>query len=205
MSGVVPGVEKPVALVGLAEKGYLTLMLTATAEGGHSSRPKHPTAVGRLARAIHRLESKLLPAELRYPAAGIFEYLAGEMPLHIRAVVANRWLFDPLLIGILESSPATNAVIRTTTATTLLLESGSKANVIPRQARAIVNFRILPGDTVQGVIDEVVRIIDDEDVQVCCCRRKCAVICRGVAIGRGAVCALAQPGVSRSSSSGVVC
>ncbi len=166
VKGVVPGVIKPVALVALAEKGYLTLELTATGEGGHSSRPKHLTTIGKLARAIHRLETNLMPAELRQPAAGIFEYLASEMPFGMRAVVANRWLFEPVLVSRLERSPSTNAIIRTTTAPTMLLKAGIKDNVPPRQAKAIVNFRILPGDTIQGVIDHVVRTIDDVDVDV---------------------------------------
>ena len=166
MNGVVPGVKSPVALVGLAEKGYLTLELTARSEGGHSSKPVHPTAVGKLAHAIHRLETNLMPADLRPPASGIFENLASEMPLGMRAVVANRWLFEPLLLSRLERTPATNAIIRTTAAPTLLPQSGTKENVIPRQAKAIVNFRILPGDTVQGVMEHVDQIIDDVDVEV---------------------------------------
>jgi carboxypeptidase PM20D1 len=166
VEGIVPGVTKPVALVALAEKGYLTLMLTATGEGGHSSRPKHPTAIGKLARAIHRLETNLMPADLRQPAAGMFDYLVSEMPFSMRAVVANRWLFEPFLVSRLEGSPATNAIIRTTTAPTLLTKTGTKENVIPREAKAVVNFRILPGDTVQGVKDRVDQIISDIDVKV---------------------------------------
>lgn len=166
VKGIVPGVTQPVALVALAEKGYLTLMLTATGEGGHSSRPVHFTAIGKLARAIHRLESDLMPAELRQPATGIFEYLASEMPFGMRIVVSNRWLFDPLLMTRLEALPATNAIIRTTTAPTMLPGTGTKENVIPRQATAVVNFRILPGDTVQGVMDHVIHTIDDSDISV---------------------------------------
>jgi carboxypeptidase PM20D1 len=166
VNGVVPGVKRPVALVGLAEKGYLTLELTATGEGGHSSKPRYPTAIGKLARAIHRLETNLMPADLRQPAAGIFENLASEMPFGMRAVVANRWLFESILLSRLEREPATNAIIRTTTAPTLLPESGTKVNVIPRRAKAMVNFRILPGDTIQGVKDQVDQIINDADVKL---------------------------------------
>ncbi len=166
VNGVVPGVTKPVALVGLAEKGYLTLMLTATGEGGHSSRPKHLTAIGRLARAIHRLETNLMPADLRQPAAGIFDYLAFEMPFGMRAVVANRWLFEPILVRRLEDSASTNAIVRTTTAPSMLFRAGTKENVLPREAKAIVNLRLLPGDTVEEVMAHVDRVIDDMDVTV---------------------------------------
>ncbi len=166
VEGIVPGVLKPVALIALAEKGYLSLELNAVGQGGHSSRPIHFTAIGKLARSIHRLETNLMPAELRAPASGIFEFLATQMPISLRVVAANRWLFDSVLMSRLERSATTNAIIRTTTAPTLIAKTGIKENVIPRRARAIVNFRILPGDSVQNVIDHVARVIDDRDVTV---------------------------------------
>ena len=52
LSDAVRGIDKPVALIGTAEKGYLTLRLTAHGPGGHSSMPLHTTAIGGIARAI---------------------------------------------------------------------------------------------------------------------------------------------------------
>ncbi len=164
--GIVPGVGKPVALIALAEKGYLTLELTAKGEGGHSSMPPQSTAVGKLGRAIHRLETRQMPAELRPPASGMFDYLAPEMPLVMRAVVANRWLFEPLLLSRLEKTPATNAIIRTTTAPTMLHRAGVKENALPIEAEAVVNFRLLPGDTIDRVVEHVRTTIDDADVAI---------------------------------------
>ncbi len=164
--GIVPGVERPAALIGLAEKGFLSLELAVEldpAECGHSSMPPVSTAVGKLARAIHRLETNQMPAALKSPASEMFEYLAPEMSLGTRMVVANRWLFDPLLLSRLEEAPATNATIRTTTAPTIV-SGGIK--VLPCGARGIVNFRILPGDSVATVIDHVRTAIDDPDVAV---------------------------------------
>jgi carboxypeptidase PM20D1 len=166
VDGVVPGVPQPVALVALAEKGYLTLELKASGEGSHSSMPRHLTTIGKLARAILRLEANLMPADLRAPASEMLEFLASEVPLGMRAVVANRWLLEPLLVSRLERTPATNAMVRTTTAPTLLPQAGVKENVIPREAKALVNLRLLPGETVSGVIEQVVSTIDDEDVTV---------------------------------------
>ena len=65
-------------------------------------------------------------------------------------VLRNRWLFDPLLRAALRREPAQAAMLHTTTAPTLL-RAGVKDNVLPSEARAVVNFRILPGDSVDGV------------------------------------------------------
>lgn len=162
---LIPGVAKPVALIGLAEKGLVTLELTARAKGGHSSMPPRKTAIGMLARAIHRLEANQMPAALKSPAVEMFQYLAPEMPFATRIVLANRWLLEPLLISQLEGAPATNATIRTTTAPTIV-KGGVKYNVLPTRARAAVNFRILPGDSIESVIAHVRRTIDDQDVTV---------------------------------------
>ena len=165
VEGVIPNIARPIALIGLAEKGSLTLELTARGEGGHGSMPPKHTAVGKLARAIHLLETHPMTAEIRRPFSDMFEYLALEMPFLQRMVVANRWLFHPLLIRRLESSRATNAAIRTTTAFTML--QGSNAhNVMPSEASAIGNFRILPGDTVESVLKHVRSVTHELDITV---------------------------------------
>src|SRR5688500_915345 len=56
-------------------------------------------------------------------------------------------------------------MVRTTTAPTIL-EAGTKDNVLPGAARAFINFRILPGDTIAGVLEHVRRVIDDQRVDV---------------------------------------
>ena len=106
-----------------------------------------------------------MPARLTSPAADIFTYLAPEMPFMSRVVLANRWLFDPLLLSRLKRAPTTNALIRTTIAPTII-QGGDKPNVLPSEARATVDFRILPGDTVEAVIGHVRATIDDPDVTV---------------------------------------
>ena len=165
VGGVVPGVSKPVAIIGVAEKGYLAVKIKATAEPGHSSIPPRTTAAGKLARAIHRLESNPMPAKLEQPMTGFFDALAAEMDFGMRVVVANRWLFEPVLISALEATLETDAAIRSTTAVTVM-RSGEKANVLPATAEAIADFRILPSDSVAGVIDHVRNAIDDPDVTV---------------------------------------
>jgi carboxypeptidase PM20D1 len=165
VEGIVPGLDKPAALIGLAEKGYANVTLSVEAEGGHSSVPPHETAVGILAAAVARLESNPMQSGLTGPVQDMFRWLAPEMSLGPRLVLGNLWLFDPLVRTELARNPATNATIRTTAAPTQL--SASKApNVLARRASAVVNYRILPGDTVEGVLDHVRRAVDDPRVQV---------------------------------------
>jgi len=164
-SGLVPGVEKPVALIGTAEKGYLTLRLTAKAEGGHSSMPARENAVTILANAVSRLQAEPLRAHLSDASKAMFSRIGPLMPFSRRMVFANLWLFEPLLLRELSKQPGGNAVARTTTAVTML-NAGIKDNVIPSTAGAVVNFRLAPGDSSAWVISEVKRIIADARVSV---------------------------------------
>jgi carboxypeptidase PM20D1 len=163
--GVLPGVSRPVALVGVAEKGFVSVELTVRQVGGHSSMPPANSAIGILSAAIARLEASPFPARLEGPTRQLFERLGPEFPIAQRAVFANLWLTRPLVVRKLQASPAMNAMIRTTTAATVF-EAGDKENVLPSHARAVVNFRILPGDSVAGVVERVRRVVDDARVQV---------------------------------------
>jgi carboxypeptidase PM20D1 len=159
--GIVPGVAQPVALVGIAEKGYVTLRITAHAPGGHSSRPTSDSAIGKLAAAITALESHPLPARVDGPAAQMLDAVAPHASFPIGPVLRYRRLLGPLLVSRLGRDPSSNALIRTTTAVTML-EAGVKENVLPPTASAIANFRLIPGDTVQGVVDHVAEAVGPE-------------------------------------------
>lgn len=163
--GAMLGVDRPVALIGLAEKGYLTVRLTARAPGGHSSMPARQSAIGVLASAIHALEANPMPAAFEGPVEETFAFLAPEMPFVSRVMHANRWLFGGMLTERLGERPYTNALIRTPTAVTLI-DGGVKDNVLPLAATAAVNFRLHPGDTGEDVYEHVRQVIDDERVEV---------------------------------------
>ena len=164
-TGLVAGIAAPVALVGIAEKGYVTVRLTAQAEGGHSSMPPDETAVVILAAAIVRLEHQQMPRAIRGPTATMFDYLGPEMSFGPRLVMANRWLFGGILARQFGATPQGNAMLRTTTAPTVL-QAGVKENVLPSSARALVNFRILPGDSVESVVEHVRRVVHDSRISV---------------------------------------
>jgi carboxypeptidase PM20D1 len=162
---MLPGMTRPVALVSVAEKGSATLEVVARAEGGHSSTPPRETAAGTLARAIQRIESHPMPGGVVGVTRSFFEWLAPETPIYVRAALANLWLFETPLIAALSRQPGVNALFRTTTAVTML--SGSpKENVLPVEAIATVNFRLLPGDSGETVRARIAEIVDDPRVEV---------------------------------------
>ena len=162
---VVPGIDAAIAAIGIAEKGSVTLQLSVKATGGHSSTPPKHTAIGILSRAITRLEDNPMPRELRGAARGFFDFVGPEMPFPLRVVFANLWLLGEPLQMALETVPQGNATLRTTTAATII-SGGVQSNVLPTDARASVNFRILPGDTVAEVAEHARRVIDDEAVTI---------------------------------------
>ncbi|HST62563.1 MAG TPA: M20 family peptidase [Longimicrobium sp.] len=163
--GLMPGVERPTALVGIAEKGFVSVELAAEAPGGHSSMPPRTGSIGRLSAAIQRLEASPMPARLDGPTLQLFGRVGPEMGFAQRMVFANLWITRPLVIRTLEGAPSSNAIIRTTTAPTIF-QAGTKENVLPSRARAVVNFRILPGDSVAGVVAHVRRVVGDTAVRV---------------------------------------
>jgi len=163
LRGSLPGVEIPVALVGNCEKGYLTLKFSTELEAGHASTPPKQTAIGILAKALTRLEENPMPShpEVMKP---LFEAIGGAAPLTTQMAFANLWLFKGTINKKLSALPTTSAAIRTSTAVTIF-EGGVKDNILPRQAHASVNFRLLPGDTIRDVCDHVRQVIGDERVQ----------------------------------------
>lgn len=165
MSGLFPGIEAPVASINVAEKGYVSIDLVATGEGGHSSMPPRQTAVGVLSAAIVALEAEPMPGGIEGLSEEMFDALAPYLPFGPRIVVANRWLFGGVLESVLSARPTTNAMVRTTTAPTML--SGSiKENVLPIEAVGTVNFRLHPRDTVEDVVAHVTAVVNDDRVEV---------------------------------------
>lgn len=164
-SGAIPGVQGMAAIVGVAEKGYLSLTLTSRATGGHSSMPPTRTAVGALGAAIDRLMQDPFPASLDGPTAQMMTAMAPYVPFGQRLVLANLWLTEPLVIRTLARTPMGGALTRTTTAPTMLA-AGVKDNVLPPEATAVVNFRIRPGETRETVIARVRGIVNDTMIVV---------------------------------------
>lgn len=157
--------DRQVVMVNLAQKGFVTLTLSTTGEGGHSSSPTENNSLVRLAEAVSKLHRQPFKPKLVSPVSDMLEAI-GEMRGGLMGfALTNQWLTSSFLIDQLSSDRLTRSMVITTTAVTMF-NSGVKENVIPQRAEAKVNFRLLPGDTKETLIEDVKAIIDDPEVTV---------------------------------------
>lgn len=163
--GMVAGVDFPVANINPSEKGYATFTFTTQDTGGHSSVPPPDTAVARLARALVRVNENRLPADIASPVDEMLRQLAPAVPFGQRIALANLWLFKPVLLKLFAQKNATAAMTQTTVAPTVF-HAGDKENVLPRSASAKVNFRLLPGVTLQSLEQHLREVINDPAVEL---------------------------------------
>ncbi|WP_410875370.1 M20/M25/M40 family metallo-hydrolase [Nocardia sp. A7] len=169
--GVADGVDRPVASIMLGEKGYATVRLSVAETGGHSSMPGKQTAVGRLARAVARVQDHPMPLRLTPVISDMLARMREALPEPRRTLLGltdSRGLAklaEPLVARIMAAGPTTEALVRTTTAPTVI-SGGVKANVLPQSAEALVNFRILPGDSVAAVLAHCAKVIRDIGVAI---------------------------------------
>ncbi|MCB0386887.1 MAG: M20/M25/M40 family metallo-hydrolase, partial [Bdellovibrionales bacterium] len=152
------GIPRNVALIGIAEKGYSDLELTITGTPGHSSMPPESTTIGRLARAIRKVEGHPFPASLDGVFSQTLEALIPHASLFQKWALSNLWLTAPLVESKLAQNPTTNAFIRTAQSVTMI-KGGTKANVLPAEAKANLNLRLLPGDRAEWAKKRVSRLV----------------------------------------------
>lgn len=166
VDGAVPGVGVPTAMVGVAERGVMTLLMTARETGGHASTPPAMPATARLARGIDRLRRHPFPTRIAPPVRAMFATLAPQAPQPLRWVFGNLGLTGPLVAAVLPRVGAeTNAMVRTTAVATEL--SGAPGeNVLATTARASINIRLLTGDTVAGATERVRRVVADPELEI---------------------------------------
>ncbi|MGV8909775.1 MAG: M20/M25/M40 family metallo-hydrolase [Propionicimonas sp.] len=162
-----PGVDGVFAMVGLAEKGVMSVELATTGEGGHASAPTGLTAVGRLARAVSRLNRNPFDVRLPRTVGEMLAALAGHAEPRAarlyRLAAKAPWVAARLLLAGGGADGA--ALVRTTLAPTML-SGGSSANVLPSSARAMLNIRVTVGETTAGVVARLRRVIADVLVTV---------------------------------------
>ena len=164
--GLMPGIVNKLSLIGTAEKGQVNILLQASSTGGgHAAMPPKHTASGRIARAVSRIEAK--PFRLRWlkTTKTFFHRMARAGVPAYRIALSNLWLTGGLIKMIMGKSAASAALLRTTTAPTMM--SGSpKENVLADHASAVINVRILPGDSIENVISRIKKVIADDNVSV---------------------------------------
>ena len=164
-TGVFPGVKKPCAVIGIAEKGMLNMEYSVKGGGGHASSPAPTTPIGRLSKACLNVEKHTFKYRLTKPTKELFNTLGRYSSFLYRLIFANQWCFGPVLSKFARlSGGELNAVVRTTTAFTQM--EGSKGmNVIPPYARMVSNHRIIPGETIESVAAEIEKAVNDDKVK----------------------------------------
>lgn len=163
--GIVSDVRVPVATIMLGEKGYATVRLSVSEAGGHSSMPGRQTAIGRLARAVSRVQDRPMPLRVTPVVTDMLTRLRPHLPAAKRRLLGVAGAAAPVVARIMAATPQTEALVRTTTAPTVI-RGGVKANVLPQRAEALINFRILPGDSVDSVLAHCRRTVRDDRVRI---------------------------------------
>ncbi|WP_436836538.1 M20/M25/M40 family metallo-hydrolase [Microbacterium oxydans] len=161
-----PFVPGRAAMIGVGEKGVMTVKLTARGDGGHASAPPSLTAVRRIARAVDRLGPATFRPRASTAVLRMLTRLADETPGpagHLLRLLGSAPLVTARLFAALGGEAA--ALVRTTVAPTMQ-SGGTAANVLPSQASATVNLRIALGETTQRTVLRVRRRIRDPLVSV---------------------------------------
>lgn len=148
--GSVAGINSDVAVIGCAEKGFLSVKIKVKGLGGHASMPPMESAIGKAAVIMQRLEQDQMKPMITPLINEFFTNIGGSMSFVNRMGISNQWLLKPLLLSQLAKNNSTNALVRTTTALTMMKESDAP-NVLSPEVEFVVNFRLLPGNTVNDV------------------------------------------------------
>lgn len=158
-------INKRLAGVGIAEKGYADFEISVSAKGGHSSQPPKHTAVGELAEIIKDIEGHPFKAKMPDFVYELFVKIGKNASYPARIVTCNLWLLKPIVTKIMAGIPAGASLIRTTTAVTMA--SGSPAaNVLPQKASVTANFRLMPGTTIKDVETHIRKCVRNKNIEV---------------------------------------
>ena len=166
VEGAFPGVKCPCALIGTAEKGMVNVEYSVKSDGGHASAPKPHTPVGILSKACVKVENKPFRFKLCKSSKEMLNTLGRYSSFPYRLIFANLWLFAPILSIISKRRGGElSALLRTTTAFTVM-QGSDGANVIPASAKMISNHRIIPGETVDGVLQRIKKTVNDSRIEI---------------------------------------
>ncbi|MBR5411365.1 MAG: M20/M25/M40 family metallo-hydrolase [Clostridia bacterium] len=158
-------INKDLAGIGIAEKGYVDVEVSVFAKGGHSSQSPNHTALGKLANVIRDIENHQFKAKITPMMNELMVKITKNVSYPVRLVTCNYKLMKPALAKAMSYIPPAASMMRTTTGVTMA--SGSpQPNVLPQKASAIVNFRIYPGQTVDDVIAHLKKVIRNKKVEL---------------------------------------
>lgn len=159
------GIDKPLAMIGIEEKGFLSVVLKVEQKPGHASQPPDIQAAAILSRALCRLAAHPFPWKLNPVTEAFFRNLSHHTRGLIRFVMVHARLLGPLFFKAAAVSPAIKALLRTTMAMTQL-EGSAADNVMPSEVKAVINLRLLSPWTVEKALERLRSVVADERVEV---------------------------------------
>lgn len=166
VGGIFPGVARPTAVIGTAEKGAMAMEFHIEGEGGHASAPKPHTPVGELASLAVDMESHPFKFKLTGPVKEMFDTVGRYSTFGYRIIFANLWLFAPILDKMTKKSGGQlNALVRTTCALTMM-EGSPASNVVPTEAMIGANLRLLPGTTIEDIESKYKKMVAEHGIKV---------------------------------------
>lgn len=171
--GIFPGIRENTALVGIAQKGFVSLEIAINSIGGHSSQPAGESNIVALAKAVEKVEAAQFPYKIHDAVRYQYRFMGPELPEDQQPMYkAVAYGYDDSIsdleqkfIDVMSQNQVTRAMLHTTTAVTMF-NAGIKDNVLPPAATAVVNFRPMPGDTPEVIIKHVKKAIGDERITV---------------------------------------
>ena len=164
-------IDKQLAGIGIAEKGYCDIEVSLDLKGGHSSQPPKHTGMGRMADVIKDIENHQFPSRIEPFLAELFFKIGRSATYPVRLVTCNLAALMPVLKEVLKQIPPAASMIRTTTAITMA--QGSPApNVLPQSPKIVINFRQMPGTTTDDLVNHIKRVVRNKDIQVKVLRTK---------------------------------
>ncbi|EMB7844968.1 M20 family peptidase [Vibrio vulnificus] len=171
--GVFPGIRENTALIGIAQKGFVSLEIAINGVGGHSSQPGSESNIVALAKAVTKVEAAQFPYKIHDAVRYQYRFMGPELPkeqqpMYKAVAYGNNDSVSDLekkFLDVMSQNQVTRAMLHTTTAVTMF-NAGIKDNVLPPAATAVVNFRPMPGDTPEVIIEHVKKAINDDRITV---------------------------------------
>lgn len=158
-------INRHLAGIGVAEKGYADVEVSVTAKGGHSSQAPNHTAIGHLADVIKDIEGHQFKAKVSPMIRELLDKVGRSCSYPVRLVTCNMKLLEPVVAKVGSFIPPAASMLRTTFGITMA--SGSpQANVLPQKASVTVNFRMFPGQTVDDVLEHLHKVIRNKNVDI---------------------------------------